>query len=285
MFLGFTSGVCALSSMARVIHPNVLFADNHVIAVNKPNGILSQRDRTGDASMNEYVAAWLLEQRNTRFAAAVHRLDRPVSGAMLVACTRKAAGRLSRSLADGRIHKSYLVCVEGVDLLDHGWLVDALSQGARVECATLVHSPEPPADFDTLQTTANRRGAQLAVLEYTAVARYDGRTLLDVRLSRTGRRHQIRAQLAARDAPVVGDVKYGLPPHRRTRSIQPAIALHAATLRAPHPIADRPDIAVAAPIPDTWNDLVGYDVVTAARAHVRAASVEEAPPPPSSHVT
>ena len=94
-------------SMAATFRAGLLYADNHVLCLNKPAGMLSQLDRTGDASVNEYALAWLGEERNTKFAAAVHRLDRPVSGCLLVAASSKAAKRLSKSLADGKVSRRF----------------------------------------------------------------------------------------------------------------------------------------------------------------------------------
>ena len=101
----------AQADLAKVFRRRVLYEDNHVLAFDKPAGVLSQGDRTGDPCVADYAKAFLAEGRGTAYANPAHRLDRPVSGCMLVAASSKAATRLTKSFADGRVEKRYLAVV------------------------------------------------------------------------------------------------------------------------------------------------------------------------------
>ncbi|KAJ1452733.1 pseudouridine synthase [Pelagophyceae sp. CCMP2097] len=255
----------ARAALSAQFAAHVLYADNHVVAFNKPPGILSQGDRTGDDSVNELALAWLMETRSTKFGAVTHRLDRPVSGAMLVACTTKAAQRLSSVHAEGAAKKTYLAAVSTrgqKDIADEAWLVDALvpakdaAQAARkVKAHRVRASAEPLSDVDYARLADEAaskygKGTKLAVLHFRVLARRSDGALLQVTLERTGRRHQIRAQLAAANAPIIGDRKYG---HRDSAlDGGRAMALHAATLDAPHPIKDKGLLRIVAPLPNCW---------------------------------
>ena len=104
----------AQADLAKVFRRRVLYEDNHVLAFDKPAGVLSQGDRTGDPCVADYAKAFLAEGRGTAYANPAHRLDRPVSGCMLVAASSKAATRLTKAFADGRVEKRYLAVVDGV---------------------------------------------------------------------------------------------------------------------------------------------------------------------------
>ena len=265
-------------SMASTFRAGLLYADNHVLCLNKPAGMLSQLDRTGDASVNEYALAWLGEERNTKFAAAVHRLDRPVSGCLLVAASSKAAKRLSKSLADGKVEKRYLAVVaprgDGFRVGDARYFVDGLrtvdggSSAKKVELMPLASLARQPSPADLASYAKKLKpGFKVASTRYEVLAAARGEALVAVTLQATGRRHQIRAALGQRGAAIVGDAKYGpRPSGTSARATTPAIAFHAASLVAPHPVADKPAIAVAAPIPDAWRDAHAPDLARAADA-------------------
>ena len=225
-----------------------LFLDNHLLAVAKPPGLLTQADRTGDPDLVSLAKAYLkrrFDKPGNVFVGLVHRLDRPTSGVVVLARTSKAAARLSDQFRRRTPEKRYLAVLDGV-LGEAGELEDGLAaDGASVRVV--------PVGAD---------GSKRAALRWRTVSAEGGRSLVEVELL-TGRKHQIRAQLAARGAPVVGDFRYGRPtPFADGRGI----ALHAWRLTVEHPTLREP-VAVAAPPPAAWHGL--FD---AAVASVVAAS-------------
>lgn len=216
----------------------VLLLDNHLLGVSKPSGMLVQGDRTGDADLVTLAKAYLKERFDKPgnvFVGLVHRLDRPTSGAVLLARTSKAAGRLSAQFRGRDVEKRYLAVVEG-RLGAEGEAIDGVQkgQGGSVEVVP-VDAPD----------------AQRASLRWRTLAEAGGRSLVEVDLQ-TGRKHQIRAQLAYRGAPVLGDFRYGDPtkPFADGRGI----ALHALRLGVEHPTRREPVVMVAPP-PASWTGL------------------------------
>ena len=258
----------AQADLAKVFRRRVLYEDNHVLAFDKPAGVLSQGDRTGDPCVADYAKAFLAEGRGTAYANPAHRLDRPVSGCMLVAASSKAATRLTKAFADGRVEKRYLAVVDGVPERPSAVLVDAMRSPAGgaakpTACRSLAVLDEEPPDWNFEVPT----GYKLAATSYDVVAQAGGRTLLEVSLPHGGRRHQIRAALSNAGTPICDDVKYGSS--KKATGVVPFIGLHASTLECPHPVADKPPIAVAAPVPDAWRDRYGGAIVGAATAQIK----------------
>jgi len=194
--------------------PHILYEDNHLIAVEKPAGILVQGDKSGHSTLFDAVKAYLKEtyrKPGNVFLGLLHRLDRPTSGIILFAKTSKGAARLSEQFRNRSIQKTYTALVEGIPnppqaVLHHFLLKDGAANKTRV-----FTRPTP--------------GAKEATLSYRTLSRAGTATLLEIKLL-TGRSHQIRAQLSFAGHPIVGDKKYGsthlLPDH--------AIALQATTL-------------------------------------------------------
>jgi 23S rRNA pseudouridine1911/1915/1917 synthase len=193
--------------------PQVLYEDNHLIAVFKPYGMLTQGDSTGDESLFDWVKLYLKEKYakpGNVFLGLLHRLDRPVAGIVLFGKTSKGASRLSAQIREHSLGKIYQVLVEGKWSKPEGTLVHFLRKDPVTNTVAVFTAQEP----DTQR-------AELSV----RVLGYEGQsTLLEIEL-KTGRSHQIRAQLAASGHPIVGDGKYGS--HSRSKNI----ALVAAKLR------------------------------------------------------
>ena len=223
----------------------VLHVDNHLLVVDKPAGMLAQGDATGDADLVTLAKAYLkarFERPGQVFVGLVHRLDRPVSGVMVLARTSKGAARLSAQFAGHETEKRYLAVVEG-RLEGAGEQIDWLVKGER---GSVKRVPE------------GSTGAKRAALQWETIAIEGRRTLVGVALQ-TGRAHQIRVQLAGLGAPVVGDLRYGAKaPFEDGRRI----ALHASRLAIDHPTrAERMVFASRPP----WRGLLDEAVARATR--------------------
>lgn len=204
--------------------PEIVYEDNHLLIVSKPPNMLTQSDNTGDESLHEWGKAYIKEKYGKPgevYLGLVHRLDRPVGGLVAFARTSKAASRLSEQLRSHHMEREYLAVVEGSNLPNdaqlHNWLEKNESTG------------------NVLVVTPNKAGAQEAKLSYRVLARdsRENTALLHIRLQ-TGRKHQIRVQLAAAGHPIVHDMRYG----RGVRG--ESIALWGAVLRFDHPTQKTP---------------------------------------------
>ncbi len=175
----------------------VVYEDNHILVVIKPQNIPTQSDITGDTCMVDMVEKYLREKYDKKgnvYVGLVHRLDRPTGGLMIFAKTSKAAARLSESIATKDFEKSYLAVVNGEVKEASGTLKNYLKKNARTNTVAVV--PE--------LTT----GAKYAELNYKVLDKKDKVTLVKVNLV-TGRSHQIRVQFKHIGNPVYGDVRYG----------------------------------------------------------------------------
>ncbi|MCK9862606.1 RNA pseudouridine synthase [Paenibacillus sp. ATY16] len=198
----------------------VLYEDNHIIAVVKLPGIPSQEDETGDPDMLTLIKQDLKIRHNKPgnvFLGLVHRLDRPVGGAMLFAKTSKAASRLSEAVRSRTFGKTYVCVVHGKPAKQQDRLRHYIRKDAKRNQVTVFK--EPAAE------------AKEAILEYKVCAQAGGYSLIAVKLH-TGRPHQIRAQMAYIGCPLVADRKYGAPV---TASVTD-IALWSTSVEAPHPV-------------------------------------------------
>ena len=195
----------------------ILFSDNHLLAVNKPPGLLTQDSGTGLRNLEDWAREWVRVEKNKPgavFLNAVHRIDKPVSGVVLFARTSKALSRLNEDVRKRNVKKLYHVLVEGAPGKPSGRLVHWLTHEN--------HKARVCKEGD--------KGAQRAVLSYRSLADIGKRHCLEVDLE-TGRYHQIRAQLAAIGCPIVGDTKYG----SKTQMPDGIIALHSRELHVMHP--------------------------------------------------
>lgn len=175
----------------------VLFEDNHIIVVVKPQGIPSQADASGDEDMLSLVKAHIkakYDKPGNVYLGLVHRLDRPTGGVMVFAKTSKAAARLTEQIQSGSMEKRYLA---------------VLSAKPNEKKARLTHYlVKDTANNMVKVVPMTTEGAKKAVLDYNVLEDSEGLYLADVRLL-TGRGHQIRVQMATIGCPLYGDVKYG----------------------------------------------------------------------------
>jgi 23S rRNA pseudouridine1911/1915/1917 synthase len=221
---------------------DILYEDNHCLALNKPAGWPTTHFDGKEETVDRLVKAYLKEKYDKPgnvFLGVVQRLDKPVSGVLLFARTSKAAARLSEQFREGMVEKTYWAIVEQRKptacgpwvLQDTGSFDDWLLKddpNSRVEVV-------PP----------NTPGAQVARLVFQVRGRHDGMTWLELR-PHTGRKHQLRVQLASRGWPIYGDAKYG-----SDHPFGSAIALHARSLTFLHPISKEP-ITIKADLPKYW---------------------------------
>lgn len=216
----------------------ILYEDNHIIAVNKRPSDIVQGDKTGDKTLGDEVKSYIknkYKKPGAVFLGVVHRLDRPVSGAILFARTSKALARLNQMLKDHLIRKTYWAVVKNLPAQNEGHLVNYLSRNE--------------AKNKTYVSQFAIEGSQKAELTYKLIGRSDKYYLLEIELL-TGRHHQIRAQLAAIGIPIKGDLKYGFP----RSNVDGSIHLHARRITFAHPIQNTSIEIIANPPNDAvWN--------------------------------
>jgi 23S rRNA pseudouridine1911/1915/1917 synthase len=218
----------------------ILYEDNHCLAVAKPAGVVSAHYQGDEETLDRAVRAYLKEKYHKPgnvFLGVVHRLDKPVSGVLLFARTSKAAARLSQQFREGSIEKVYWAIVEGEVQRQAGTLEDWLyrdRERGRVEVV------EPHTE-----------GARQSLLHYQKRAAHGGLTFLEVR-PQTGRTHQLRVQLAHHGNPICGDAKYGA-----VHTFAPGIALHARSLTFLHPVRYEP-VTLTADVPQHWRGRFAY---------------------------
>jgi 23S rRNA pseudouridine1911/1915/1917 synthase len=211
----------------------VFHEDNHLLVLYKPAGLLVQGDETGADNLLDLAKAWI-QRRHSKpgrvFLGLVQRLDRPVAGVMLLARTSKAAARLGDQLRTRQTRKVYLAVVEGRLPSDCGELTHHLERQGRLSRVV----PQP---------SASSRQARLA---YRMLEASGGRSLVEIALE-TGRKHQIRLQLAHVGCPIVGDVRYG----SQAPLAAGPIALLAREIRFEHPTR-REFLSFECPLPVGW---------------------------------
>lgn len=216
--------------------PSVIYEDNHLLALNKPAGWVSQGAAPGQPNVLDWAKDYLREKYHKPgnvYLGVVSRLDASSSGVLLLARTSKAAARLSEEFRERRVEKIYWALVTGHIEPAAGTLVDFIADDEPRPRMRVV--PEGHADGE----------AKRAELRYRVRSQLAGASWLEIELV-TGRKHQIRVQLAARGHAVVGDRKYGAG-----QSFPEGIALHARELSVAHPVRDE-RIRLVAPVPEAW---------------------------------
>jgi 23S rRNA pseudouridine1911/1915/1917 synthase len=212
----------------------VVYEDNHLLALNKPAGWLVQGDRTGDPTLTDWGKNYLKEKYakpGAVFLHPAHRIDRPVSGAVLFARTDKALGRLTTLFRERKVFKTYWALVLNkpatlADELRHFLIKDEQRNIVRV-------------------VSKNTSDAKEAILQYAYLKKVGSYYLLEIH-PLTGRPHQIRAQLGAIGCPIIGDLKYGASAPLPDASI----GLHSQIIALEHPVRLEP-LRIEAPLPQT----------------------------------
>lgn len=211
---------------------DILYEDNHLIAVNKRAGQLVQSDTAGEPGLEEMIKAFIKERDGKPgevFLGVAHRIDRPVSGAVLFAKTSKALVRLNEMLRDRSVKKIYWAITENIPEEPEGTLRHWMTRDGKTNRAHAYASP--------------RGDAKEAVLRYRLLGGSKSYRLLEVELI-TGRHHQIRCQLAKAGCPIKGDLKYGAP----RSNPGGGISLHSRSLSFVHPVRREP-LTITAPVP------------------------------------
>jgi 23S rRNA pseudouridine1911/1915/1917 synthase len=216
----------------------VLYEDNHIIAVNKKASDIVQGDKTGDKPLPEFVKDYIKKKYNKPgevYLGVVHRLDRPVSGVVLFARTSKALSRLNEMFREKKVQKTY-------------WAV--VKNKPQNPCDTLIHFLlKNQAKNKSKAFSREGNHALRSELSYQLIKSLDKYHLIEV-IPKTGRYHQIRVQLSKIGCPIKGDVKYGFDRTNKDKSIH----LHARKIDFVHPVKKEP-ISITAPTPKDvlWN--------------------------------
>ncbi len=210
----------------------ILYEDNHLLGVEKPVNVPVQEDASGDPDMLTLLKEDLKERYNKPgnvYLGLVHRLDRPVGGAMIFAKTSKAASRLSEAVRSRQFEKTYLAVVHGVPSVRQGRLTHYLLKDERTNTVSVVPK--------------GTSGAKEAILDYSVVGSpAKGMSLVRVELH-TGRPHQIRVQFSYTGCPLYGDQKYGAKLNKPGQQI----ALWSSFVGIPHPVTKQPVQLVSSP--------------------------------------
>lgn len=216
----------------------VVFEDNHLIAVNKKNGILVQGDDTGDKPLSELVKEYLKKKYNKPgnvFAGVIHRIDRPVSGLVLLAKTSKALERMNKQFADKKIQKTYLLITGTKPNPSSNKLIHWLTKDAKRNIAK-AHPKEV-------------KESKYCELSYSLIKSSDRYFLVEVKPI-TGRSHQIRCQMASIGCVIKGDLKYGAP----RSNADAGICLHSYKLSFEHPVTgEKMNLKASPPTDALWN--------------------------------
>lgn len=222
---------------------DILYEDNHLIAVNKRAGDIVQVDDTMDEPLDEKVKKYIAKKYNKpngAFLGVVHRLDRPVSGVILFAKTSKALERINKMFKGREMDKTYYAIVRKRPQPEAGNLVHWLVKNPQKNVTK-------PHDHEVA-------GSLRSELNYKLTGERDGYYVIEVDPI-TGRPHQIRVQLSTLGCPIVGDNKYGYP----RGSLRKSICLHARRLQFIHPVKNEP-IVIVAPLPKDgfWEKFEGF---------------------------
>ena len=213
----------------------VLYEDNHIIAINKKSGDIVQGDKTGDAPLSDFVKAYIKKKYNKPgevFLGTIHRLDRPTSGVVLYARTSKALARMNEQFREKQVQKTYWAVVDNAPANASGTLENYLLKNQKQNKSYVTKAAD----------------AKHAVLDFRLLKKLDNFFHLEIK-PKTGRHHQIRVQLAHIGCIIKGDLKYGAKRSNKDASIH----LLAQKLEFLHPVKKEPIVIVApAPKDSIW---------------------------------
>jgi 23S rRNA pseudouridine1911/1915/1917 synthase len=208
----------------------VLYEDNHIIAINKKSGDIVQGDKTGDAPLSDFVKAYIKKKYNKPgevFLGTIHRLDRPTSGVVLYARTSKALSRMNEQFREKQVQKTYWAVVDNSPPNTSGTLENYLQKNQK----------------QNKSYVTKNEGGKHALLDYKLLKKLDNFFHLEIQ-PKTGRHHQIRVQLAHIGSIIKGDLKYGAKRSNKDASIH----LLAQKLEFTHPVT-KENITIIAPAP------------------------------------
>ena len=208
----------------------VLYEDNHIIAINKKSGDIVQGDKTGDAPLSDFVKAYIKKKYNKPgevFLGTIHRLDRPTSGVVLYARTSKALTRMNEQFREKQVQKTYWAVVDNAPANDSGTLENYLLKNQKQNKSYVTKAED----------------GKHAVLDFKMLKKLDNFFHLEIK-PKTGRHHQIRVQLAHIGCIIKGDLKYGA----KRRNKDASIHLLAQKLEFIHPVK-KESITIVAPAP------------------------------------
>jgi 23S rRNA pseudouridine1911/1915/1917 synthase len=215
----------------------ILYEDNHLIAINKKAGDIVQGDKTGDTPLSDFVKAYIKKKYKKPgevFLGTIHRLDRPTSGIVLYARTSKALSRMNEQFRGKKVQKTYWAVVDNAPANNSGTLDNYLQKNQKQNKSFVTKGSE----------------GKHAVLDYKLLKKLDNFYHLEIK-PKTGRHHQIRVQLANIGCIIKGDLKYGAKRSNKDASIH----LLAQKLEFIHPVKKEPVIIVAPPPKDSvWDD-------------------------------
>jgi len=222
---------------------DIVYEDNHLLVVNKPSGILVQGDRTGDASLVDECKNYIKHKYNKpgdAYLGLVHRLDRPVSGIVILTKTSKALDRMNEQFRKRMVEKYYWAMTDSAPGDLEGTLTHWLVKDQKKNIVTA---------FKKM-----KKDAVKAELDYKVIGRIGSNYLIEIKLI-TGRFHQIRVQLKSIGCSIIGDIKYGYAKPNQDGSI----CLHARKVEFIHPVKKEPIILEAA-LPDSnqWRDFASF---------------------------
>ncbi len=213
--------------------PEILYEDNHLIIVNKPFGMLTHGDKTGDPSVEDILKDYIKEKYNKPgnvFLKSVHRLDRPTSGVLMLARTSKGHERMAKQFKERKVKKTYWALTNRTPDPLEGTVTHYLRKDFKKNYVVFSEEEVP--------------GSKVATTHYEVKGRYGDYTLIELKPI-TGRSHQLRVMLRSKGCPIIGDVKYKGSKASNSR----AIMLHSRELVFTHPTL-KESITVTADVPD-----------------------------------